>query len=569
MNQLWFGDNLTILREEVFSESVDLIYLDPPFNSNANYNVLFRTPSDEAASAQIEAFRDTWTWGNEAQWAIDEIMMNGGPVATIVHALHSALGESDMMAYLVMMAQRLSELRRVLRSTGSLYLHCDPTASHYLKIVLDAIFGPVMFDAEIIWKRTNARSTAGKWPRLHDVILVYKGSSIRSFNPQMVKGDAQKLPHTLILGNDGQKYQTFELTGAGVTKEGESGKPWRGYDPTPLGRHWGKSVAELERLDLVGEIHWPKNGGWPRRKASEPFVPENRMITVGDVWTDIDRLNQKAAERLGYPTQKPLALLDRVIRASSNSGDVVLDPFCGCGTTVAAAQAAGRQWIGIDVAYHAIKVIEGRLESMPGAVKYDLGGIPRDFEAAMRLAQRDKYQFQWWANYLVGVQALKEIKKGADRGIDGQMYFMNGPKGWGRVLTSVKGGQHVGSKDVREFKAVIDRERAEMGLFICLNEPTRDMNTEAAAFGFVQTAHGHLPKLQIVSIAEWFRGKRPHLPSLGHISREFFEPEKRAKHKKGRIPDPNAPEFTFSFPGTKADNTVVHFNPSAVKAESL
>lgn len=301
------------------------------------------------------------------------------------------------------------------------------------------------------------------------------------------------------------------------------------------------------------------------------YLDESKGVPLQDMWDDIPMLRgiSGARERLGYPTQKPLALLRRIIESASNPDDVVLDPFCGCGTAVAAAQTAGRRWIGIDVAYHAIRVIEDRLATMPGKVDYQLGGIPRDFEAALRLAQRDKFQFQWWANYLVGVQALKEIKKGPDRGIDGQMYFMNGPKGWGRILTSVKGGQHVGSKDVREFKAVIDRERAEMGLFICLNEPTRDMNTEAAAFGFVQTAHGHLPKLQIVSIAEWFRGKRPHLPSLGHISREFFEPEKRAKQKKARMPDPSAPEFTFSFPGTKADNTVVHFNPSAMKAESL
>lgn len=566
MNQLWFGDNLTILREEIATESVDLVYLDPPFNSNANYNVLFRTPADDAASAQVEAFRDTWTWGSEAQWAFDEIMRNGGSLAAIIQALHMALGESDMMAYLVMMAQRLNELRRVLKPTGSLYLHCDPTASHYLKIVLDAVFAPTLFDAEIVWKRTNARNTSGKWPRLHDNILVYKAGTSRVFHSQQIKADSKKLPHTLIAGADGKKYQTYELTGAGVTKVGESGKPWRGYDPNPLGRHWGKSFAELDRLDFQGLIHWPKNGGWPRRLAAEPFVPEDRMVTVGDVWTDIDRLNQKAAERLGYPTQKPVALLDRIIRASSNPGDVVLDPFCGCGTTVAAAQEAGRRWIGIDVAYHAIKVIEERLSLIGGGTHYDLGGIPRDFDGALRLAQKDKFQFQWWANYLVGVQTLKETRKGPDRGIDGHMYFMNGPRGWGRVLTSVKGGQHVGVKDVREFKAVIERERAEMGLFICLRDASREMKSEAASFGFTETAHGHLPRLQIVAVEEWFRGTRPILPSLGHVSRDYFEAEKRPKQSKGRRPDPNAPEFAFTFTGGKSEDAVVHFNPGAVRA---
>jgi site-specific DNA-methyltransferase (adenine-specific) len=315
-----------------------------------------------------------------------------------------------------------------------------------------------------------------------------------------------------------------------------------------------------------GLIHQSAPGRVPQLKR---YLEEQRGRSLSDVWTDVPPLNSQARERLGYPTQKPVKLLDRLIRASTNCGDVVLDPFCGCGTTVAAAQAADRAWIGIDVAYHAIRVIEDRLSEMSGRVKYDLGGIPRDFASAARLAEKDKYQFQWWANYLVGVQALKEIRKGPDRGIDGQMYFMNGPRGWGRVLTSVKGGQHVGTKDVREFKAVIDRERAEMGLFICLREPTRDMKSEAASFGFVDTAHGHLPRLQIVSIERWFNGERPVIPSLGHVSREYFrQSSKPASSKPSRRPDPSAPEFPFTFPGGKKDDVVVHFNPTAVPRES-
>lgn len=569
MNQLWFGDNLTILREEVASESVDLIYLDPPFNSNANYNVLFRTPSDEAASAQVEAFRDTWTWGNEAQWALDEIMKSGGPVATIVHALHSALGESDMMAYLVMMAQRLHELRRVLKPTGSLYLHCDPTASHYLKIVLDAVFGVRNFKNEIIWKRTASHGDSKTWSRVADNILFYTKSEKSVWNPPHLPHSAEYVAsHYSSSDEFGRQFQLTSILSP-------SPRPnmmyeWKGFPSPPMG--WRFKPERMAELDEQGLIWYPlrSDGTFDttKRPRFKRYLDEQKGTLVSTLWTDIPPVNARARERIGYPTQKPIALLDRILQASSNPGDVILDPFCGCGTSVAAAQASDRSWIGIDVAFHAIKVIEERvLRENPDAI-FDVGGVPRDFESAQRLALKDKFQFQWWANYLVGVQALKETKKGPDRGIDGQMYFMNGPKGWGRILTSVKGGQHVGSKDVREFKAVIDRERAEMGLFICLNEPTRDMNTEAAAFGFVETAHGHLPKLQIVSIAEWFRGKRPHLPSLGHISREFFEPEKRVKQKKGRMPDPKAPEFTFSFPGSKADKTVVHFNPSAVKAES-
>lgn len=566
MNQLWFGDNLIILREEVASDSVDLIYLDPPFNSNANYNVLFRTPSDDAASAQVEAFRDTWTWGNEAQWALDEIMMGGGPVANIIHALHSALGESDMMAYLVMMAQRLHELKRVLRSSGSLFLHCDATASHYLKIILDAIFGPQLFANEIIWQRSTGKSLMSKrLPNNHDVILSYSKGRDRTWNADALYEpyDPENLPAKIAAkytgdDGDGRLYQLADLLNPNPDR------PNLDYEFLGVRRVWRWTRDRMEAAHQAGRIFQSAPGKVPRYKR---YLDEMRGMPLGDVWTDIPPLNSQAKERLGYPTQKPVKLLDRILQASTLPGDTVLDPFCGCGTTIAAAEGIGRNWVGIDVAFHAIKVIEDRIRGQNPSVTYEVGGIPRDFESAQRLALKDKFQFQWWANYLVGVQALKEIKKGPDRGIDGQMFFMNGPRGWGRILTSVKGGQHVGTKDVREFKAVLDRERAEMGLFICLNEATRDMNTEAAAFGFVQTAHGHLPKLQIVSIAEWFRGKRPLLPSLGHISREFFEPEQRAKHKKQRALDPNAPQFAFTFPGGKQDETIIHFNPSLVQAD--
>jgi site-specific DNA-methyltransferase (adenine-specific) len=566
MNQLWFGDNLAILREEVASESVDLIYLDPPFNSNANYNVLFRTPSDEAASAQVEAFRDTWTWGNEAQWALDELMIAGGPLAAIVKALHSALHESDMMAYVVMMAQRLDEMRRVLKPTGSLFLHCDPTASHYLKIILDAIFGPERFSNEIIWQRTLGKGLmTRRLPTNHDVILCYEATSRKKWNHESLFApyDLDNVPasvaekYTLDDG-DGRLYQLTSLINP------SQNRPNLTYEFMGITRVWRWTRERMAEAAAQGLIHQTAPGRVPRFKR---YLAEQRGMPLGDVWSDIPPLNSQARERLGYPTQKPVRLLDRIVRATTGEGDIVLDPFCGCGTTIAASQSAGRNWIGIDVAYHAIKVIEERLAGYPSRVNYELGGIPRDFAGAQRLAEKDKYQFQWWANYLVGVQALKEIKKGPDRGIDGQMYFMNGPRGWGQILTSVKGGQHVGAKDVREFKAVIDREGAEMGLFICLNEPTRDMAAEAAAFGFARTVHGHLPKLQIVSMAEWFRGKRPHLPSLGHISRDFFNPEKRANQKRGKALNPDAPEFTFTFSGGKKEDTVVHFNPSAVNAD--
>jgi adenine specific DNA methylase Mod len=563
-NKLWFGDNLTILREEIPDSSVDLIYLDPPFNSQANYNVLFKTPDDDAASAQVEAFRDTWTWGPEAQWAYDEVMRTGGGITSIIYALHSALGQSDMMAYLVMMAQRLHELRRVLKPTGSLYLHCDPTASHYLKIVLDAIFEPANYLNEISWHRTTAKSDyqqgARHFPRVRDVILRYTKNYRAAyvynqpFRPYDDRYIATKYSST---DADGRRYMLDNITGPGGAAKGNAQ-----YEIFGVTRYWRYSKERMNRLIDEGRVIQPRFGAVPRYKR---YLDEMPGVAIGDDWDDIRPLNSQAQERLGYPTQKPLKLLDRIILAATNPGHVVLDPFCGCGTTVSSAQSNGRNWIGIDIAYHAIRVIEDRLADLPGKVEYDLGGIPRDFASAVRLAERDKYQFQWWANYLVGVQALKEVRKGPDRGIDGQMFFMNGPRGWGRVLTSVKGGQHVGTKDVREFKAVISRENAEMGLFICLREPTKDMKSEAASFGFVDTAHGHLPKLQIVSIERWFNGERPAIPSLGHVSRDYFRTSsKPASLGKIKRADPTAPEFSFIFPGGKDDSAVVHFNPSAI-----
>lgn len=289
---LYYGDNLQVLRESIESESVDLIYLDPPFNSQVNYNVLFRAPTGEQSKAQIEAFEDTWHWNDSAERAFDEVMQGGNTdVAEMLRAMRSFLKENDMMAYLTMMAVRLIELHRVLKPTGSLYLHCDPTASHYLKILLDSIFGAELFASEIIWRRTNARGTTGKWPSIHDVILQYSKSTSTVFTSLKTKADKAKMPHTLITGADGLKYQTYELTAPGATKEGDSGKPWRGHDPNKYGRHWANTSTKMEEWDKSALIHWPKDGGFPRRRDEEPFDPEGRFVTIGDVWADIDRLN--------------------------------------------------------------------------------------------------------------------------------------------------------------------------------------------------------------------------------------------------------------------------------------
>ena len=474
--------------------------------------MLFRSPAGQQSQAQIEAFEDTWHWAAEAEAAFDEVMR--GPntdAAEMLRAMRSFLRENDMMAYLTMMAVRLIELHRVLRPTGSLYLHCDPTASHYLKIMLDAVFGPGRFVAEIVWKRTNARGTRGRWPWLHDVILTYAKGEGFTFNALLIKADDAKLPHTLITGTDDLKYQTFELTGAG-TRHGETGKPWRGFDPTSLGRHWGNLHAQMDEWDATGLIHWPKEGGFPRRRAAEPFDVGGRTVTVGDVWSDIDRINQAAKERLGYPTQKPVALLERIVAASSSVGDVVLDPFCGCGTTIHAAQKLGRQWIGIDVTHLAISLIEKRLRDAFPDIAFDVHGTPKDPAGAADLAQRDKYQFQWWAVSLVDAVPYGGRKKGADSGIDGLIYFKTNPKTTEKAIVSVKGGGNVSVAMIRDLGHVVEREKARIGLFITLTEPTEPMRKEAVKAGYYATEFGRHPKLQILTIAELFAGKRPDMP---------------------------------------------------------
>jgi len=567
VNKLYFGDNLDVLRTYVGDETVDLIYLDPPFNSQAQYNVLFKSPQDDAQSAQAQAFRDTWMWGDEAEWAFKEVMRQGGGTARLIDALRSALAESDMMAYLVMMAVRLHELNHKLKQGGSLYLHCDPTASHYLKVLLDGIFGPQRFQNEIVWKRHSAHSSAKRYGPVHDVILFYsKGDRFTWTNPRIDYEEEYLDKYYKYDDGDGRLYWRNSLTAAG-TRRGSSGQPWRGFDPTSQGAHWKFTVENLDALDAAEKIYWPPGGGWPQIKR---YKDELQGLAVSDLWDDINKINPAGNERIGYPTQKPVALLDRIIEASSNKGDLILDPFCGCGTTIEAAEKAGREWIGIDVAVHAVKVIESRLAEFARRIGqkivYDSEGMPRDFESAVRLAERDKYQFQWWANYLFNPHALREQKKGADRGIDGELFFPNGPgRPWGRMLTSVKGGQNIGPNDIRAFARVLERENAEMGLFICLYPPTREMIREASTTRFANIVHGDIPKLQIVSIEEWFKGKTPVLPPLEHLPSAAFSGRRRSMRPATR-PDAEQPELPFTFIGGKAEKGIKrHFNPGMVR----
>jgi DNA modification methylase len=508
---------------------VDLIYLDPPFNSKRDYNLLFKSPKGQQSEAQITAFEDSWHWGEQAEREFDQLLHQANTdVAQLMKALRAFLGENDMMAYLTMMANRLLELHRVLKPTGSLYLHCDPTASHYLKVVLDGVFGKELFKDEIIWKRHNARGTDGKWPHVHDSILFYTKSDTFTFESLKAKADKGKMPHTLITAADGEKYQTFELTAPGVTKEGESGEPWRGFSPTAMGRHWANNLAQREEWDAAGLIHWPKDGGFPRRRDDTPFDPESRTVTVGDVWVDIDRINQAAKERLGYPTQKPIALLERIVQASSNEGDVVLDPFCGCGTAVHAAQKLNRQWIGIDITHLAISLIEKRLKDAFGDnCKFKVEGTPEDLGAAADLAARDKYQFQWWAVSLVDAQPYQGKKKGADGGIDGIKYFYDVRDTDARsIVVSVKGGA-LKADDVRALNHVREREKADIGILISLNEPSKGMRADAAAAGFFEADSGKkYSRIQLLTVEGLLSGvQRAEHPD--HVKDATFKKAKK------------------------------------------
>ena len=407
------------------------------------------------------------------------------------------LGNNDLLAYLTMMAPRLVELHRVLKESGSLYLHCDPTASHYLKMLLDAVFGPKCYRNEIVWKRHNARALEHRWPKVHDILLYYSKSEDRPFfRAELVKADKAKLPHTLIIGTDGLKYQTFELTGPGATKAGESGEPWRGFDPSEMGRHWADSHSKMEEWDAAGLIHWPKKpGGFPRRRGEEPFDEELRSVAVGDVWTDIDRINQAAKERLGYPTQKPEALLERIIRAATDEGDVVLDPFCGCGTAIAVAQRLRRRWIGIDVTHLAIGLIKTRLLDAHGPVivkTYRIVGEPVELPDAEALAQLNRTQFQYWALGLVGARPTRADQMNeADKGVNGRRSFHDEAESGDvkQVVFSVKSG-HLKHEYVRELRHVLEREHARIGVLITLEEPTAAMRAEAASAGFYSSPWG-------------------------------------------------------------------------------
>jgi DNA modification methylase len=535
-NLLYYGDNLDILRRYVDAESVDLVYLDPPFNSNATYNVLFSEQSGAQAASQIKAFEDTWRWDEEAARTYFEVVEAGGRVSEALQAFRRIVGDSTMLAYVAMMAPRLVELRRVLKPTGSIYLHCDPTANHYLKLLMDAVFGPVFFRNEIVWKRTTAHSSAKRYAPVHDVLLYYSRSSSPRWNELREPYEQAYLDRYYKFDDgDGRLHWRADITGAGV-RHGETGQPWRGIDVTAKGRHWAYPIAELERLDAEGRVYWPPRGTMPQEKR---YRDDLKGKALSDVWTDVDRINPVGGERLGYPTQKPEALLERIIQASSNEGDVVLDPFCGCGTAVAVAQRLGRRWVGIDVTYLAIALIRRRLRDAYGEsvdATYRVIGEPVSLPDAEALAASDPYQFQWWALDLVHARPVDQ-KKGADKGIDGRIYFHEGDASdTKQIVLSVKAG-HTGRSHVHELRGVMEREGAAIGVLITMQPPTKPMREDAASAGMYVSPWGTHPRLQLLTVAELLEGKRIDCPPPSQVNVTF----KKAPKAKPSVADPQLP----------------------------
>ena len=538
-NTLFYGDNLNILREHIVSESIDLIYLDPPFNSNRNYNVLFKDESGTDSEAQITAFEDTWHWNHIAEQTYNELVTQSPEnVSKMIGALRDFIGANQMMAYLVMMTIRLVELHRVLKPTGSLYLHCDPTASHYLKIILDTIFGVQNFRNEIIWKRTSAHSDTKQgnvihMGRIHDVILFYTKSD-RAKRQEVYQPYDQEYINAFYRYSDpdGRRYRLGDITGPGGAAKGNPQ-----YEFLGVTRYWRYSNERMHELYAQGRIIQTKPGAVPAYKR---YLDEMPGTPLQDVWDTILPLGAQATERLGYPTQKPLTLLENIISTSSNPGDIILDPFCGCGTAIAASQKLGRKWIGIDITHLSIALQKYRLEAMFPDIQFKVVGEPTDYGAAKQLAQDDRYQFQWWALSLVkakplgGQEGSKTGKKGSDKGIDGVITFIDDSTGKPkRVLVQVKSG-HVKSGDIRDLVGTVQRENAALGVFITLELPSRDMTTEAVTAGYYESPgwNQKYPRIQIRTITELLKGARIDMPPQFGT----FKQASKVKHDEGQQP---------------------------------
>ncbi|HXX68134.1 MAG TPA: site-specific DNA-methyltransferase [Polyangiaceae bacterium] len=474
MNTLFYGDNLHVLRQHVADTSIDLVYLDPPFQSGRDYGVFFEAHVGERGDqrAQAEAFKDTWRWGREAEEQYAEIDRAGGAMATTLRALRSMLGENDLMAYLCMMAPRLVELRRVLKPTGSLYLHCDPTASHYLKVLLDAVLGAACFRNEIIWRYRRWPARARRFQRMHDVLLFYAASA----------GNRQTF--NVLYGYERLAASTLQTFGTKKQKADFAS---------------GHRKPGVEEVDTEGP---PMSDYWDLDELTERGAP------LADAW-EVGIIAPMSKERTGYDTQKPEKLLERVILSSTNEGDVVLDPFCGCGTAIAVAEQWKRRWIGIDVTHVAMSIVRERMR----CATFEVKGEPIDLDGAATLARAEPCQFQWWILGRVGARPVQRTKrKGIDAAIDGELFFRISPSGPAqRVVLSVK-SDPVQPAHVREFARSVERDGAPMGVLLTLLEPSRATHVEAKAAGSFESHGGRHPRIQILTAAQVLQGRGIDVP---------------------------------------------------------
>jgi site-specific DNA-methyltransferase (adenine-specific) len=530
-NTLYYGDNLDVMRRYIGDGTIDLIYADPPFKSNQNYNVLFQEKDGKEAASQILAFEDTWRWDQEDEGVYADIVQAGGRLSDALQAFRQLIGPCDMLSYLVMMAPRLMECRRALKATGSMYLHCDPSASHYLKLLMDAVFGPGNFRNQIVWKRTFAHGNVTQnFGSISDILLFCSKTDVYTWN-QTFKSLSEdhvlrKYPHT---DPDGRRWQSVTLRNPGKRPNlhylyaASNGVT---YQPHPNG--WSCNLERMQKYDQDGRLHFPaKTGGALRLKMYADESPGERLQNL---WDDIPPIGAKASERLGYPTQKPVALLERIIQASCPEGGVVLDPFCGCGTTIVAAQKLGRSWIGIDITHLAITLMKERLkDSFGDRAAYNVIGEPVSVTDAAALAASDPFQFQYWATGLVGARPVEQ-KKGADRGIDGKILFQSDKTGkFEAVILSVKAG-HTSVQHVRDLRGVLDREQAAIGVLISMQEPTGPMRQEAATCGVYasETWGRRYPKMQLITVAELLAGKQIDMPPI----KRTFKQAKREMEKE-------------------------------------
>ena len=538
-NKLYYGDNLKVMRESIPDESVDLVYLDPPFNSNATYNILFKDESGEAASSQIKAFSDTWHWPDAMEEYADLRVNAPENVRRFIEGLYDFMGPCPMMAYLVMMTLRLLELKRVLKKDGSIYLHCDSTASHYLRIMMDQIFGVKLFRNEILWKRTMGHHLSQRrFDVMTDSILFYSKSDDFFFKSQYKEISENELNNKFpyVEKDTGRKFTHRQLEQPqNVGSKGETRIIDGKEISTEQGWRWSQDTINKRLKKNPHLIYWTSNGR-PRYKI---YADEYRGIKIGNLWDDVPPLSSQDSERLSYPTQKPLGLLKRIVESSSDEGDVVFDPFCGCGTTIEAAEALGRKWVGIDVTHLSIQLVRKRIEdAFEGKCEYFVHGIPEDYGSAKELAKQDKYEFQWWALSLVDARPFggeDAKKKGMDRGIDGIYPFIDDEKHKSKIaVVSVKGGK-TGPVHVRELKGTVEREKAAMGIMITLDPPTKEMEIEASSAEFYKSElfKKRFPKIQILSVKDYFeKGSRAELPRFTGRSIAFKKAPKVIKEDK-------------------------------------